>query len=66
MDEIITPKEVAKLFKTSRPWPYQMAYRGRLPYHKIGEKLIRFKRSDVERFFEESRVEKKEKEIGNP
>ena len=58
-DEILTPREVAKFYKTSRPWPYTAAYRGLLPYHKLGDKLIRFKRSDIEEFFEASRVERK-------
>lgn len=58
-DEVLTPREVSKEWKVSRPWPYQMAHRGLLPYHKLGEKLIRFKRSDVQEFFERSRVERK-------
>jgi excisionase family DNA binding protein len=58
-DEILTPREVSQFYKTSRPWPYVAAKRGILPFHKLGEKLIRFKRSDIEDFFERSRVEKK-------
>jgi len=34
-----------------------MIKRGLLPYYKIG-KVIRFKRKDIEVFFEKSRVEK--------
>jgi excisionase family DNA binding protein len=57
-DEILSPREVSRLWKVSRPFPYVLAHRGVLPFHKLG-KTIRFKRSDIERFFEESRVEKK-------
>ncbi len=57
-DEILSPREVSRLFKVSRPWPYVQASRGLLPYHKMG-KVIRFKLSDIQEFFELSRVEKR-------
>ena len=59
MDEVLSPREISKEWKVSRPFPYLMAHRGLLAYHKLGGKVIRFKRSDVERFFQECRVEKK-------
>ena len=60
MDEILSPKELSKILKVSKPWPYVMVKRGLLPYLKMG-KLIRFRQSDIEKFLEESRVERKEK-----
>ncbi len=62
-DEILSPAEVSKWLKTSKPWPYQMAHRGLLPFYKMGstekKKLIRFRKSDIEEFLESSRVERK-------
>ena len=60
MDEFITPKELCKLLKVSKPWPYVMAKRGVIPYYKI-ETSVRFKKSDIEAFLEKSRVEAREK-----
>jgi len=57
-EEIWTPRDISKRYKTSRPWPYQAARRGYFPYHKLGDKLIRFKARDVISFFEQCRVEK--------
>ncbi len=58
MEEILSPKEVSKLLKVSKPWPYVQVKRGLLPHYKMG-KLLRFKRSDIEKFLEETRVEKR-------
>jgi excisionase family DNA binding protein len=58
MEEYLTSKELSRYLKVSKPWPYVMANRGILPYHKMG-KVIRFRRSDIEAFLERSRVEKK-------
>jgi excisionase family DNA binding protein len=59
MEEYLSPKGVSKYLKVSKPWPYVMAKRGILPYHKMG-KVIRFKRSDIEAFLERSRVERRD------
>jgi len=56
--EFLSPKELSKYLKVSKPWPYQMARRGLLPYYKLG-KVIRFRREDIEDFLERSRVERK-------
>lgn len=56
-DGLFTPKELSKLLKVSKPWPYIMVKRGLLPYYKMG-KVIRFKWSDIEAFLERSRVER--------
>jgi excisionase family DNA binding protein len=62
MEELLSPKEVSKLLKVSKPWPYIMAKRGVLPYYKLGT-VVRFKKSDVEAFLERSRVEAKERTV---
>jgi excisionase family DNA binding protein len=59
MEEYLSSKEVSRYLKVSKPWPYVMAKRGILPYHKMG-KVIRFRRSDIETFLERSRVEKRD------
>jgi len=56
MEELISPKEVSRLLKVSKPWPYIMVKRGLLPYYKMG-KVIRFKWSDIEAYLQRSRVE---------
>jgi excisionase family DNA binding protein len=55
LEELISPKELSKLLKVSKPYPYLLAKRGLIPYYKIGD-TIRFKSSDVEAFLERSRV----------
>ena len=63
MEELISPKELCKLLKVSPTWPYKMIQRGRLPYYKI-EGVVRFRRSDIETFLEESRMEAKGTKVG--
>ena len=58
MEELLSPKELSRLLKVSKPWPYIMVKRGLLPCFKMG-KVIRFKWSDVEDFLERSRVDKR-------
>jgi excisionase family DNA binding protein len=58
MEDLISPKELSRLLKVSKPWPYIMVKRGLLPYYKMG-KVIRFKVSDVEAYLERSRIERK-------
>ena len=58
MEELISPRELSKLLKVSKPWPYVMVKRGLLPCFKMG-KTVRFRRSDIEAFLENSRVEKR-------
>ena len=49
MEGLVSPKELSRLPKVSKPWPYIMVKRGFLPYYKMG-KVIRFKWSDIEAF----------------
>ena len=58
LEELISPKELSKLLKVSKPWPYLMVKRGVLPYYKLGG-VIRFKREDVDGYLERSRIERK-------
>jgi excisionase family DNA binding protein len=57
LEELLSPKELSKLLKVSKPWPYLMVKRGLLPCYKMG-KVIRFKRNDIEDFLKKSRVER--------
>jgi excisionase family DNA binding protein len=59
LEELISPKELSRLLKVSKPWPYIMVKRGALPYYKMG-KVIRFRWSDIEAYLEQSRVQKKQ------
>lgn len=58
LEELFSPKELSRLLKVSKPWPYIMVKRGLLPCYKMG-KVIRFKWSDVEAYLERSRVERR-------
>lgn len=59
MEELISPKELSRMLKVSKPWPYVMVKRGLIPYYKLGGKTIRFKLSDVETYVERARIERK-------
>jgi excisionase family DNA binding protein len=58
MEELISPRELSKLLKVSKPYPYMLVKRGLLPYYKMG-KVIRFKWSDIEAYLERSRMERR-------
>ncbi len=49
--EFISPEELARYLKVSRPMPYLWIKKGLLPYVRIG-KIIRFRKSDVLEFIE--------------
>lgn len=51
LEEFLSPKELSRLLKVSKPWPYIMVKRGLLPCYKLGG-VIRFKLSDIEDFLE--------------
>jgi excisionase family DNA binding protein len=57
LKELVSPRELTKLLKVSKPWPYIMVKRGLLPCYKMG-KVIRFRFSDIEAYLEQCRVEK--------
>lgn len=58
MEELISPKELCKYLKVSKPWPYVMVKRGVLPCYRMGN-VIRFKRSDVGAYLERFRVKQR-------
>jgi len=58
LEELISPKELSRLLKVSKPWPYIQVKRGLLPCYKMG-KVIRFRWSDIEDYLERCRVERK-------
>jgi excisionase family DNA binding protein len=58
LEELLSPKEISRLLKVSKPWPYIMVKRGLLPCYKMG-KVIRFRWSDIEAYLEQSRVERR-------
>jgi excisionase family DNA binding protein len=62
MDEFISPKELSALLKCSKPFPYMLVKRGKLPYYKIGN-LVRFKKSEIDAFLEKCRVKATEKKL---
>jgi excisionase family DNA binding protein len=59
MEELISPRELSKLLKVSKPYPYILVKRGLLPDYKMG-KVIRFRWSDIEAYLERSRVERRD------
>jgi len=58
IDPLLSPVELSKLLKVSKPWPYVMVKRGLLPCYKMG-KVIRFKQGDIEDYLERCRIERK-------
>lgn len=58
IDELLSPNEVSRLLKVSRPWPYIMVKRGLLPCFKLG-KCVRFKLSDIEDYLSRCRIERR-------
>ena len=58
MEELLSPKELSRLLKVSKPWPYIMVKRGLLPCYKMG-KVVRFRWADIEAYLKQSRVERR-------
>lgn len=61
VEELISPKELSKMLKVSKPWPYIMIKRGVIPHYKLG-KTIRFKQRDIEAYLERCRIEGRERD----
>ena len=47
MERLMKPSEVAHMLQVGKSTPYAWAYRGRVPYVKLGS-AVRFRQSDVE------------------
>ena len=58
-DEWLRPKDVSALLKVSKPLPYQWVKRGLIPHYKLADKVIRFKKEDLEAFIGKCRIEGK-------
>ena len=50
-----TPDEVAEYLTISKSGVYRLVYKGDLPFKKVG-KLLRFKRDDIEEYFQTDRI----------
>jgi len=61
-NEILTPQELAKALKVSRVYIYKLVERGDLPYLRVGGKVIRFNRAEIEAWLEESRGRKRHRD----
>jgi excisionase family DNA binding protein len=56
MNEIMTPDEVCDLLKVTRRHLYDLALRhNRLPAIRVSRKVIRFRRSEIERWMKNQR-----------
>jgi len=55
-DNLITPKELARLFKLSSASVYRLVDKRTLPFYKIGGNL-RFSTADIEKYLSEARIE---------
>ena len=54
-EEFLTAEEVSRLFIIHPSTPYKWIKRNAIPFFRLGEKCLRFKRSDVEFFIAEGR-----------
>lgn len=58
MDDLLKPKQVAKMLNMSTPWVYRASKKGILPSVKIpslednGKEPVRFKKEDIIKFVE--------------
>jgi excisionase family DNA binding protein len=54
LEGLLSPREVAELFKVSVPTVYAWASRGVIPHYKLGT-VVRFSPDDVLKFLQERR-----------
>jgi excisionase family DNA binding protein len=52
---VLTPKEVSRLLNIHPSTPYKWAKRNAIPFFRIGEKCLRFRKSDIELFIGKGR-----------
>ena len=55
-NNLISPEELAELFKISKSSVYRLIERRQIPFYKIGAKL-RFSKSDVEKYLKSVRID---------
>ena len=53
--QFLTPKEVSRLLKVHPSTPYKWVKRNAIPFFRIGEKCLRFRKSDIELFIGDGR-----------
>jgi excisionase family DNA binding protein len=51
-DDLLTVQDVCDWLKVSRAWVYDEVEAGRLPHLRIGRRLLRFRRRDLDRYLE--------------
>lgn len=52
MDEIMTIDEVARYLKVTKKTIYYLIYQKSLPTVKLGSRLLRFRKSDIDKWIE--------------
>jgi excisionase family DNA binding protein len=53
--EFLSPKEVSRLLKLHPSTLYKWVKRNAIPFFRIGEKFVRFRRADIEHLIEKGR-----------
>lgn len=51
--------ETAEFLSYKKSYVYQLIHKNAIPYHKIGNRSVRFKREDLEEYLNGKRVEAK-------
>jgi excisionase family DNA binding protein len=54
-EEFISPKEISRLLKIHPSTIYKWVKRNAIPFFRVGEKCVRFRKSDIELFIGEGR-----------
>jgi excisionase family DNA binding protein len=53
--EFLTISDVQRILKVGRSFAYGLVERGELPGYRVGGKILRVRRADLERWLEENR-----------
>jgi excisionase family DNA binding protein len=52
-DELLTVQDVCAWLKVTRAWVYDEVEAGRLPHLRLGRRLLRFRRRELDRYLED-------------
>jgi len=55
MESFLTVDELAKILKISKVWVYKLCDQGRIPFLRLGGKVIRFREEEIFQWLEEGR-----------
>lgn len=55
LEELLTAEEVAKILHVSPSAVFKWAKRGTIPFYRIHEKCLRFRKGDIEAFVEKGK-----------